>query len=172
EPTTENRARDRERRMRSPGVHSHCTTVPSRHRRSWTPAPEIRYAKQMRPTPPPDERPAPHESPGAGPPPGPSTPPANRARMDPDGTYLIEGMREGGRRFSFRDVEIRARRMAVALARLGVRAGDVVSWQLPNWIESAALAAALDRLGAVSNPIITIYREREVAFACRQAASR
>ncbi len=62
--------------------------------------------------------------------------------------------------------------MAVGLARLGVRAGDVVSWQLPNWMEAAALAAAIDRLGAVSNPIITIYREREVEFACRQTAAR
>jgi hypothetical protein len=26
----------------------------------------------------------------------------------------------------------------------------------PNWFEGAALAAAIDRLGAVSNPIITI----------------
>ncbi len=47
-------------------------------------------------------------------------------------------------------------------ARLGIRAGDVVSWQLPNWFEGAALAVAIDRIGAVSNPIITIYREREV----------
>jgi cyclohexanecarboxylate-CoA ligase len=95
-----------------------------------------------------------------------------RARMAPEGTYLVEGVREGGRRFSFRDVHMRSLRMAAALSRLGVRSGDVVSWQLPNWMESAAIAAAIDRLGAVSNPIITIYREREVAFACRQAGSR
>ena len=126
----------------------------------------------MRPTRPPDERRARHQSTGEWPQPSLSTLLENRARMDPGGTYLIEGLREGGRRFSFRDVDLRARRMAVALSRLGVRAGDVVSWQLPNWMESAALAAAIDRLGAISNPIITIYREREVAFACRQAASR
>src|SRR5262249_46120650 len=73
---------------------------------------------------------------------------------------------------TFRDVARRADRIALALRRLGVGAGDVVSWQLPNWMECAALAAAIDRLGAISNPIITIYREREVGFVCRQAGSR
>jgi cyclohexanecarboxylate-CoA ligase len=62
--------------------------------------------------------------------------------------------------------------MAVALRRCGIGWGDVVAWQLPNWFEGAALAVAIDRVGAVSNPIITIYREREVAFVCRQAEAR
>ena len=47
-----------------------------------------------------------------------------------------------------------------------------MSWQLPNWLEGVALAAAVDRLGAISNPIITIYREQEITFVCRQAGSR
>src|SRR5262245_42993598 len=126
----------------------------------------------MRPTRPPDERRARHEATGEWPQPNLSTLLGMRAGTDPDRTYLVEGLREGGRRFSFHDVESRAQRMAVALARLGVRPGEVVSWQLPNWMESAALAAAIDRLGAVSNPIITIYREREVGFIYRQAESR
>jgi len=62
--------------------------------------------------------------------------------------------------------------VAAALARLGVGAGDVVSWELPSWWEAAALAVALDHLGAVSNPIIPIYRENEVAFIARQARSK
>ena len=57
-----------------------------------------------------------------------------------------------------------ARAVGSALRKLGVRPGDVVSWQLPNWVESVALAAAIDRLGAISSPIIPIYREREVRF--------
>jgi cyclohexanecarboxylate-CoA ligase len=73
---------------------------------------------------------------------------------------------------TFGELARRADRMAVALRRVGIEAGDVVSWQLPNWVEAAALAAAIDRVGAVSNPIITIYREREVGFVCRQARSR
>lgn len=66
----------------------------------------------------------------------------------------------------------RVSRLACGLRGLGVGAGDVVSWQLPNWLEGVVLTFALDRLGAVSNPILTIYREREVGFVVRQARSR
>jgi cyclohexanecarboxylate-CoA ligase len=95
-----------------------------------------------------------------------------RQEHDAGRVFLIEGLRDGGRQFSFGDLKQRADRMAVALTRLGVRAGDVVAWQLPNWFEGAALAAALDRLGAISAPIITIYREREVGFVCRQTKAK
>src|SRR5205809_824936 len=97
---------------------------------------------------------------------------AERVRRTPERIYLIEGRREGGRSYTFGDLAARAERMAGALLGLGVRPGEVVSWQLPNWFEAAALAVAIDRVGAVSNPIITIYREREVSFVCRQARAR
>src|SRR5205823_13083130 len=95
-----------------------------------------------------------------------------RARATPDRVYWIDGVREGGRSWTFAELHKRAGRMAGAFRRLGIGAGDVVSWQLPNWFEGAALAAAIDRVGAVSNPIITIYREQEMTFVCRQARSR
>src|SRR5438552_2285799 len=126
----------------------------------------------MRPTRPPDDRRPRHETTGEWPQPSLSTMLAARVRATPDRTFLIEGRREGGRRYTFAELAARAERMAVALGRIGVRAGDVVSWQLPNWFEGAALAAAIDRLGAVSNPIISIYRAEEVSFVCRQARTR
>jgi cyclohexanecarboxylate-CoA ligase len=126
----------------------------------------------MRSTRPLGERVARHQAGGEWPQPPLSALLAARAKSDPNRTFLIEGQRDGGRQVSFGDLARRADRMAVALGRLGVGPGDVVSWQLPNWVEGAALAAAVDRVGAVSNPIITIYREREVGFVCRQARSR
>ncbi len=62
--------------------------------------------------------------------------------------------------------------MAAGLAARGVGPGDVVSWILPTWVDTVVLAGALARLGAVQNPIIAIYRDREVAFCCRQAGAR
>lgn len=126
----------------------------------------------MRPTFLPPERIERHERAGEWPRPSLSALLRRRAAETPDRIYFIEGTREGGTTFTFRDLDRRADRMATALRRLGVAPGDVVSWQLPNWIEGPALAVAIDRVGAVSNPIITIYREREVGFACRQAGSR
>lgn len=62
--------------------------------------------------------------------------------------------------------------VAAGLRRIGIGTGDVVSWQLPNWIEGIALHFAIDRVGGVSNPILPIFRERELAFVARQAGTR
>ena len=126
----------------------------------------------MRPTRPPDDRRARHEATGEWPGATFSALLDARARDAADRIYLIEGGRDADRSHTFADLKRRADRLAVALMRLGIRPGDVVSYQLPNWIEAAALTCAIDRVGAVQNPIITIYREQEVAFACRQARSR
>ncbi len=50
--------------------------------------------------------------------------------------------------------------------------GTPVSWQLPTRIETVVTSLALARLGAVQNPIIHIYRDREVGFALRQTGAR
>jgi cyclohexanecarboxylate-CoA ligase len=70
---------------------------------------------------------------------------------------------------TFAEYRSRVAEMAGGLAELGVSAGDVVTWILPTWVETVVLAGALSRLGAVQNPIITIYRDREVGFCCKQA---
>ena len=61
---------------------------------------------------------------------------------------------------------------ALGLLELGVRPGDVVSFQLPNWIEWVIVHYAATRIGAVSNPLIPIYRERELRFMVGLAKSK
>ncbi|MGD9529017.1 AMP-binding protein [Pseudonocardia sp.] len=63
-------------------------------------------------------------------------------------------------------------RCALGLLGLGVGPGDVVSFQLPNWIEWVVLHYAATRIGAISNPLIPIYREREVGFMVGLARSK
>lgn len=62
--------------------------------------------------------------------------------------------------------------VASGLLDLGVGPGDVVSFELPNWIEWIVLHYAASRIGAVSNPLIPIYREREVGFMAALARSK
>src|SRR5262245_16814313 len=66
----------------------------------------------------------------------------------------------------------RATRLAAGFAVLGVRAGDVVAVQLPNWHEMITTQLALARLGAVINPVLATSRERELAFILRQGGAR
>lgn len=86
----------------------------------------------------------------------------------PDALMLTSRQGDAATFAEYRD---RAERMAAGLAERGVGAGDVVSWILPTWVDTVVMAAALSRLGAVQNPIIAIYRDREVGFCCRQAGS-
>ncbi|MBB1022936.1 MULTISPECIES: AMP-binding protein [unclassified Dietzia] len=79
---------------------------------------------------------------------------------------------DGDRRVSFSEVNRDAMRLAAALIERGVRSGDVVSFQLPNCAEAVVVYHALHRIGAVVNPIVPIYREREVTFIATQARSR
>src|SRR5215470_1745173 len=92
-----------------------------------------------------------------------------RAGATPSALCAVD---ERDERISFEDLRARALRVAAALAARGVGPGVRVSWQLPTWIESYVLVAALGRLGAVQNPMLPIYREREVGFIVRQAQPR
>lgn len=65
---------------------------------------------------------------------------------------------------TFRDVELVARRLASGLHARGVGPGDVVAFQLPNWMEAAAVFWASSILGATVVPIVHFYGRRELEF--------
>ena len=65
---------------------------------------------------------------------------------------------------TFRDVELVARRLAAGLRARGVGPGDVVVFQLPNWMEAAAVFWASSFLGAVVVPVVHFYRHKELGY--------
>ena len=73
---------------------------------------------------------------------------------------------------TFAELNERADRIAGNLRRLGVDHGDIVSFQLPNWWEFVAIHLACLRIGAVSNPLMTIFRARELEFMVGFAESK
>ncbi|WP_354683656.1 cyclohexanecarboxylate-CoA ligase [Cupriavidus necator] len=75
-------------------------------------------------------------------------------------------------RFTWRELARMADRVAVGLDRLGVGAQDVVSCQLPNGWHLTVLYLACARLGAVLNPVMPIFRERELSFMLAHAQSK
>ncbi len=72
--------------------------------------------------------------------------------------------REGARRFSWREFGDLVARCAASLRALGVGAGDIVGVQLPNWWEFVVVSLACNRIGAVVNPLMPIFREREMGY--------
>ena len=75
-------------------------------------------------------------------------------------------------RLSYREFAALVDRIAVGLADLGVGKDDIVSCQLPNWWQFSALVFASWRIGAVINPMMPIFREREVKFMLGFAESK
>ena len=92
-----------------------------------------------------------------------------RVAATPDAVMAID---QDGRSLTFAEYRAEAERAAAGLAKLGIGEGDVVSWQLPTWLESLVLVAALSRLGAIQNPMLPIYRQREVGFVTQQAGTK
>ena len=85
-----------------------------------------------------------------------------RAAATPDAVLLID---EQGRTLTCQEFRDRAERTAAGFAELGVRAGTRVTWQVPNRFETILASFALARLGAVQNPILHLYRHKEVGYA-------
>jgi non-ribosomal peptide synthetase component E (peptide arylation enzyme) len=67
-------------------------------------------------------------------------------------------------RLSFTELERLAHRVACGMYQLGIRPGDVISIQLPNWAEWLILHCAATKVGAVTNSIGAVYRHREVGY--------
>jgi cyclohexanecarboxylate-CoA ligase len=86
----------------------------------------------------------------------------------PDHKAIIDRDQE----LTYREFHERVTAAAGLLRRHGVVKGDVVSFQLPNWWEAFVIHFAAIRIGAVSNPIMAIMRERELGFMLDQAGSR
>jgi cyclohexanecarboxylate-CoA ligase len=63
-------------------------------------------------------------------------------------------------------------KIALSLLDRGVDRGDVVAFQLPNWWEFTALFYACNRIGAVANPLMPIFRQRELRFMLGFAAAK
>jgi cyclohexanecarboxylate-CoA ligase len=73
---------------------------------------------------------------------------------------------------TYRQLDRLSRRVAGGLMAIGVHAGDVVSIQLPNWIEFIILHLACLRCAAITNPLMPFLRHRELSFMLGLAESK
>ena len=95
-------------------------------------------------------------------------------RACPDRVAITAVRVEAGdtRRFTYRELGTMVDRVAVGLSKLGVGRDDVVSMQLPNWWQFTVLYLACSRIGAVVNPMMHIFRERELSFMLAHGESK
>jgi acyl-CoA synthetase (AMP-forming)/AMP-acid ligase II len=89
-----------------------------------------------------------------------------RAQESPDAPMVVDETRTT---LTFAEYRERAARAAAGLAARGVKEGSVVTWILPTTNHAFVLVGALSRLGAIQNPVLPIYRDREVGFIAKEA---
>src|SRR5215467_11408322 len=91
-----------------------------------------------------------------------------RVAMHPDREAIVDSRR----RITYRELKDGIDRTAAVLKAHGIGRGDVVTIQLPNWIEFAFVFLALELIGAVANTISPDFRSREVSYILRFSKSR
>lgn len=92
----------------------------------------------------------------------------SRAQDKPDKVFVTDGTKS----LTFAELYNESQKLALGLHRKGLRPGDRVGAQLPNWVEFVVVAAALSRIGVVMVPIMPIYRDDEVSHAVSDAGIR
>jgi cyclohexanecarboxylate-CoA ligase len=93
--------------------------------------------------------------------------------LHPDRLAVVGYVDAVGGRYPLTYAELAERvdRIAAGLLDLGVAPGQVVSAQLPNWWQLAAVHLACLRVGAVTNALMSIFRKRELTFMLGLAES-
>ena len=93
---------------------------------------------------------------------------AELAARDPERLLIVDG-----------EIELRAGalyasacQLADALRKRGIKAGDVISFMLPNWHEACVVYLAGTLLGAVCHPLVTNYRNAELSFMLGDCKSK
>jgi cyclohexanecarboxylate-CoA ligase len=97
---------------------------------------------------------------------------ARRARHAPDGVAVIAVDAAGcDRALTWAELWDRSGRAAATLLSFGVQPGDAVAYQLPNRLEFLTLTLGALRIGAVCEPLMPIFRERELRFMLAESAA-
>ena len=76
-------------------------------------------------------------------------------------TGLPAGLHASGR-LTYAQVRDKANRLAIGMMRLGIVPQERVLLQLPNWNEFAYAFFALQKIGAITVPLIDRYRQYEI----------
>ena len=95
------------------------------------------------------------------------------ARQTPEATAILYEHEDGRRqRFSFAQLQAEANRLANALQRLGVRAGDRVAIVMPQRFETAVSQIAVQQLGAVAMPLSMLFGPEALQYRLQHSQTR
>ena len=95
-----------------------------------------------------------------------------KARSNQAALISYRADQAGETTISYGELDNLVSNIAGNLLALGVAKGDVISFQLPNWWEFVAVHLACLRVGAISNPLMPIFRAHELEYMLEHAGSK
>ena len=92
-----------------------------------------------------------------------------RAEQRPTGTAL---QFDSGVTLTYQEAWQGGLKLASAMQNMGLKPGDTLSFQLPNTPEAVFVAIAASICGLIINPVVPIYRGKELGFILSDARTR
>lgn len=74
--------------------------------------------------------------------------------------------------YTYRQLDNAANKIAAFFKELRIKPGDVISVQLPNWAEFTMVYIACLKVGAITNPICTNSRAKELSYILNKCNSK
>jgi cyclohexanecarboxylate-CoA ligase len=94
------------------------------------------------------------------------------AETDPDGLAVIEVGGPEPVNTTWRELQDEADQVSALLLELGVRRGESVAMQLPNWREFVSITLGAIQIGAVATPIMPVFGPRETTMTLARSRAR
>ncbi|MGE0305940.1 MAG: class I adenylate-forming enzyme family protein [Acidimicrobiia bacterium] len=88
-----------------------------------------------------------------------------RAQVTPERPMYLDDLDQA---VTYGEFLLRCERLAAGFGRLGITLDTHVTWQMPTRFDSILVMMALARIGACQNPVIPLYREKEVRSVVAQ----
>ena len=87
-------------------------------------------------------------------------------RNSPEMTAVVDNR---GAKYTFREMDEASDRVANYLVNEAkVEPGDIITVQIPNWVEFTMTYIAILKAGCVINPVMPKFRENELIFRMRK----
>lgn len=92
--------------------------------------------------------------------------------QDPDGLAVIEVGGPEPVNTTWKELQDEADKVSALLLELGVRTGESVAMQLPNWREFVSITLGAIQIGAVATPIMPVFGPRETTMTLARSRAR
>ncbi|KTR03472.1 3-phosphoshikimate 1-carboxyvinyltransferase [Curtobacterium luteum] len=94
------------------------------------------------------------------------------SEQDPNGLAVVEVGGAVPVETTWKQLQDEADRVSALLLELGVRRGESVAMQLPNWREFVSITLGAIQIGAVATPIMPVFGPRETTMTLARSKAR